>query len=71
MRVGEASRNRQDGGETAAPGSTIRGVNDVLYVALTVVVIALLTLLVGVLDRDRSAAPPAPSALPSDGGAGR
>ncbi|WP_307198824.1 hypothetical protein [Nocardioides zeae] len=42
--------------------------NDVLYVALTVVVIALLTLLVGVLDRDRSAAPPAP---PSDGGAGR
>lgn len=63
-----ASRNRQDRWGPPSPGSTIRGVNDVLYVALTLGVIALLTLLVGVLDRDRSAAPP-PG--PSDGGAGR
>ncbi|WP_447646504.1 hypothetical protein [Nocardioides zeae] len=48
--------------------------NDVLFVALTLAVVALLTLLVGVLDRDRSTAPPAGpagSAGPSDGGADR
>lgn len=48
--------------------------NDVLYVALTLAVVALLTLLVGVLDRDRSTAPPPGPPGPAgsaDGGADR